>query len=331
MTHKIILNDVAAAANVSPSTASKALNSSGRVSPHTRRQVINVARSMGYISPSNRKRHENYQGGLVALLTNDKEGRFALPALLSAERTLGAHNHACILINTHDNPQLEQDHVDQIAALQVQGLIILGNDTIHRRPLPKSITLGLPTVYAYSPVADRKKCSVITDDKAVGRMAIDRLFSMGRRQIVVIAGDEHSQATRDRIQGCLKRFQQLSIKPVKLLYDSWTMEWGWESTLMLLEQKQDFDGIYCLGDGIALGAIAALQSRGIPVPSAVSVIGTGNDIGAHAQLHPLISTIDINVKQIGCTAASLLTDSINGNPHPGIHMVPPIFINRESL
>ena len=224
-----------------------------------------------------------------------------------------------------------QEHVDQIAALQVKGLIILGNDTIHRRPLPKSITLGLPTVYAYSPVADCKKCSVITDDEAVGRMAIDRLFSMGRRQIVVIAGDEYSQATRDRIQGCLKQFQQLSIKPVKLLYDSWTMEWGWKSTLMLLEQKQDFDGIYCLGDGIALGAIAALQSRGVPVPSAVSVIGTGNDIGAHAQLHPLISTIDINVKQVGCTAASLLTDSINGNPHPGIHMVPPIFINRESL
>lgn len=330
VTHTI-LDDVAAAANVSPSTASKALNGTGRVSASTRRRVIDTARNMGYVPLSMRKRSRHCRTGLVALVTNDVEGRFALPALLSAERTLGAHNHACVLMNSHDNPQLEREHVDQIAALQVEGLIVLGNDTLHRRPLPKSITLGLPTVYAYSPVDDSGECSVISDDVAVGRMAIERLFAAGRRRIAVIAGDEYSQATRDRVRGCLEQFRRLSVQPAGLLYDSWTMEWGRKAALTLLEREPNLDGIYCLGDGLACGAIAALRSRGISVPSEVSVVGTGNDIDVHAQLHPLVSTIDVNMGQIGRRAALLLADLIRGRSHPGIHAVEPTFLDRESL
>lgn len=41
----------------------------------------------------------------------------------------------------------------------------------------------------------------------------------------------------------------------------------------ILEERRDFDGVCCLNDPIAIGALTALTDAGIRVPQDVAVIG----------------------------------------------------------
>ncbi|MEW1847398.1 LacI family DNA-binding transcriptional regulator, partial [Nonomuraea angiospora] len=86
----ITIRDVAAAADVSIGTASKALNGRGRMRDETRDRVLAAAERLGF-------RPNPLAQGLLAgrtytvgLVTGDSFGRFSIPVMLGAEDALGA-------------------------------------------------------------------------------------------------------------------------------------------------------------------------------------------------------------------------------------------------
>lgn len=89
-TRTVTLRDVAHAAGVSMSTASKALNGRADVRPETRRRVEEVALRLDFTPNSLAKAILDGRTGTVGLLTNDLEGRFSLPILMGAEDASGA-------------------------------------------------------------------------------------------------------------------------------------------------------------------------------------------------------------------------------------------------
>ena len=322
------LADVAAAANVSVATASKALNGTGRLSAQTRREVQTAARTLGYRkSTVDRERHRS---GLVGLITSDYNGRFALPLLTGAESTLGASNHAALLMSSHGRPSLERSHIDQLAARGVDGLIVVGDTSNPRPPLKPETTMGLPVVYTYDPSTDPDDCSVVCDNVGAGAQAIEYLLSLRRRYIAVIAGPEDFRAAHDRVKGAWRTFTLYDFRPIAVLYDSWSEEWGERAAHVLVERYPHLDAIYALSDEIARGAVRGLLSDGKRVPQDVAVIGHDNWFVFCANSHPTLTTFDNNIALIGKTAAQYLLDAIRGNPHHGITAVECPMIVRES-
>ena len=168
---KVTLADVAREANVSVSAASKALRHTDRISAQTQRAVAEAARRLGYASPTERasRSAKRKRSGLVGLITSDYNGRFSLPLLTGAETTLGASNHAALLMSSHGQPALERGHIDRLAAYGVDGLIVVGDTTNPRNPLDERTTMGLPVVYTYDPSRDPDDCSIICDNVAPAR------------------------------------------------------------------------------------------------------------------------------------------------------------------
>lgn len=73
-----------------------------------------------------------------------------------------------------------------------------------------------------------------------------------------------------------------------------------------------------------------LRERGVGVPTDVAVVGYDNwDTMALASRPPL-TTIDMNLAEIGCIAALELLQAIEAEPRPGVHTVPCRLIVRES-
>ena len=140
MTKRITLDDIAAAAHVSKATVSKALNDTGQLSAHTRRLILKTADELGYVKTAN-VQTPRCKTGLIGLVTSN-------PALIGAENTLGSTNHAVLLTNSRGDPKLERAHIDQLAARQVDGLLMLGGETDSRPPLKPNTALGIPIVYA---------------------------------------------------------------------------------------------------------------------------------------------------------------------------------------
>ena len=326
---KPTLADVAKLANVSVATASKALNHTDRISAQTQRTVHLAAQQLGY-RKSTESRQRRHRSGLVGLITSDYNGRFSLPMLTGAESTLGASNHAALLMSSHGQPSLEKSHIDQLAARGVDGLIVVGDTTNPRMPLDARTTMGLPVVYTYDPSRDPQDCSIICDNIGAGAQAIEYLLSLGRRYIAIIAGNEDFQAAKDRAQGAWRTFTLYDFRPVAVLFDTWSEEWGERAAQLLTEQHPHLDAIYCLSDEIARGAVRGLMSLGKRVPQDVAVVGHDNWFVFSSNAHPTLTTFDNNIALIGKTAAKFLLDAINGKPHHGITTVECPMIIRES-
>ncbi len=316
MRGRVTLRDVAEAANVSVATVSKALNDTGQLSAHTRRVVIEKAEELGYRKHKMASRH--LRSGLIGLVSADLSGRFALPMLTGAENTLGAANHAVLLTNSRGDPKLERLHIDQMAARGVDGLLVLGSETDPRPPVRQDALRELPVVYAYAPSNDPKDCSVICDNVAAGAMAIRHLIDCGRRSIAVISGPEHYLATRERLKGAESAMRQAGLRfatPVR--YGNWHQSWGRTAAELIMESNIGVDGIYCLNDFLARGAIDALHGCGLDVPEDVAVVGHDNWDVVVNEGAVTITSFDNNLQEIGRRSARLLLDIIRGNPHHG--------------
>ena len=330
MKNNVRLLDVANAANVSLATASKALNGTGRISARTRRLVLQKAENLGY----HRRpwQHQTtQQSGLIGLVSSDLVGRFSLPVITGAERTLGVANHAVLLMNSRGNPNIERDHIDQLAARGVDGLLILNDTTDPRTPIRRATSMGVPTVYVYGSSTDHTDCSITCDNVEAGSRAIDHLVRQGRSRIVILAGLDHYVATRDRLAGASRALAQAGLELVcPTRFGDWHEWWGRAGVNLLISEGVRFDALYCLNDMIARGAIETLTSHGIRVPDDVAVIGHDNwDVTATESSIP-ISSFDNNLDSIGRISARFLLDAIRGKPHTGVTLVNCTLHERES-
>ncbi len=330
MTRTVTLHDIAVAAHVADSTASKALNGTGRISAETRRRVRDIATMRGYVGPRKSGAVSNSRTGLIGIVTADSTGRFALPLLMGVERALGARNHAALLMVSRGVPELERSHINQLSAQGVDGLIIAGNSGNVRMAVDKRILGSLPSVYVYDPSNDPNDCSLVCDNKEAGRKAIEYLLGIGRAHIAIVGGLDFFTATKDRERGALDVLQAAGIHPVELINDRWSEDWGERAGNLLMQRHRKIDAVYCLNDEIARGICRVLQANGHRIPEDIAVIGHDNWETLCVNVHPTLTTFDNELETMGRKAARYLLDAINGRPHHGTFTVESRLVIRES-
>ncbi|WP_291527606.1 LacI family DNA-binding transcriptional regulator [Bifidobacterium sp. UBA744] len=321
MHEPVRLQDVAEAANVSLSTASKVMNDTGRIAAGTRRLVLETARAMGY-EHHHRQPQMRQKTGLIGLVSADLEGRFALPLINGAEQTLGAANHAVLLMNSRGDPRVERRHIDQLAARGVDGLIILNGETDPRPPIRQKTVEDIPIVYAYSPSSDPSDCSVTCDNETAGYQGIRHLIEQGRRRLAVIAGDDGYLATRERLNGIKRALAEEGLRTVApIRFGNWHESWGRTCVRMMFDEGADFDGLYAMNDQIARGAIETMLACGLEVPRDVAVIGHDNWAVTALECPVPITSFDNELETIGRYAARLLLRAVAGRETHGVTKV----------
>jgi LacI family transcriptional regulator, galactose operon repressor len=90
----------------------------------------------------------------------------------------------------------------------------------------------------------------------------------------------------------------------------------------------DVDAIFAGSDQIARGVLT-LDRAGVAVPSQVSVVGFDNWEALATNSRPALSTIDMNLQQLGRIAAQRLFAAIAGPPQSGIETLPCRLVARE--
>jgi DNA-binding LacI/PurR family transcriptional regulator len=325
------LTDVAARAGVSVGTASKALSNTGRMRPETRQRVLDAVRDLDFRPNQQAQSLHTGRSWTVGLMTTDGIGRFSTPVLLGAEDALGAGKISVLLCDTRGDLIREQHHLQNLMDRRVDGIIVTGRRTDPRPPL-SGIHDGVPVVYALSPSTDPTDISVVSDDAQGCRLAIDHLLATGRTRIAHVTGPAHHAAAADRARYTdeLLTAAQLQLSDGKAHFGDWSEAWGRRAADMVLRAAPDTDAFFAGNDQIARGVTDALRERGITVPDQIAVLGYDNwDTMALASRPPL-TTIDVDLTEIGRIAALRLLDAIDENPAPGVHKVPCRLVVRDS-
>jgi LacI family transcriptional regulator len=336
-TQAVTLADVARLAGVSVATASKALNARDEVAAATRERVLAAAGQLSF--------HPNGRVRSIGLLTDELGGgRFAMPLLIGAEVAIGSlasglsdssphglpdGRFSVLLCDPRGDPRRQRHYLAALAR-HVEGFIVLGDDNDLRPALPRDIPV--PVVYAYGESDHPGDVSIIADDEGGARLAGEHLITLGRRHIAHITGPSSYRAARGRAAGLLDVLAGHGLRPAggQPRYGQWSQRWGREAAHEMLAAVPDIDAIFCGNDQIAAGAAQTLHELGRRIPDDVALVGFDNWTEFAADCRPPLTTVDLNLEQLGATAVRHLFAAMGGHPSQGVQREPCRLVIRES-
>jgi LacI family transcriptional regulator len=113
-------------------------------------------------------------------------------------------------------------------------------------------------------------------------------------------------------------------------FGAWSEAWGRRAARVVLRAAPVTDAFFCGNDQIARGVTDALRESGRRVPDDVAVVGYDNwDTMALASRPPL-TTVDMNLHDVGRRSALRLLDAIDGRPTAGVEWTPCRLVLRDS-
>lgn len=330
MRHRTI-HDVARLAKVSIGTASKALNGNGQLRAETRARVIAVARDLGF--RPNDLAHSLHRGQsfTVGVISNDAFGRFSMPIVEGLEECLAEENISVFMCNATDDPEREARHVEALLGKRVDGIVVTARRA-DRRPALHVSSPGVPVLYVFSQSDDPDALCLLPDDFGGAVLATDHLIRLGRRRIAHVTGPERFEAVRLRRDGFLHVLHTAGLDAHAYLPGVWSESWGREAvaTLLAANDKKP-DAVFCGNDQIARGVADALRDAGIAVPDAVAIVGFDNWEIVAAATRPALTTIDMNLGELGREAGAQLVEVMRGTGRKfGVRRLPCRLVIRDS-
>ncbi|MBO0609204.1 LacI family DNA-binding transcriptional regulator [Myceligenerans salitolerans] len=318
------LDDVARAAGVSRSTASRAINGGLRVSPEAQAAVDDAVARLGY-SPNRAARSlVTRRTDSIALVVPEPDGRILTDPFLAAtlrgvSAGLAATDLQLVLLVARPG-----EHPGQMARYlgsgHVDGVIVASH---HRddRLEPELAGGSLPAVFVGRPFADEGLRWVDVDNVGGGRLATRRLVERGCRRIGTITGPLDMTAGVDRFTGWRTEMREAGMPDDAVAEGDFTVIGGTEATQRLLDEHPGLDAIFAASDLMAEGALHALAARGLSVPGDVAVTGF-DDLGIAASTTPRLTTVRNPVVEMVNAATSTLLALLAGEP---IAMDPQVF------
>ncbi len=328
---KISIYDIAAVLGVSGSTVSRALQNHPAISEKVREQVQRTAREMNYKPNAlavNLKRGYSKTIGVVVPYINRN---FFSSAIEGIEEIANKVGYDVLICQSNEQHEKERKILHSLSQGKVDGVIASiayeTNDYTHFNNLAED---RIPLVL-FDRVSDEVKAGTVRGNDYQGAYrVVEYLFSVGCKRIFHYAGFQHVTVWRDRYRGWLDALQACGITPGAdwVRTGGITQDAGVAFAREILQGKALPDAIFSTSDWVALGILLELMRNGVKVPEEVAIFGYANE-PFDELITPSLSSVDQFSKRMGCAAARMLIDKLNGE-NPEDVIIEPELIFRDS-
>jgi LacI family transcriptional regulator len=253
---------------------------------------------------------------------------FYTPFLRGVEQTARDTPWLPLVCYTHDEPQLARRYLERLLARQVDGLIVATGLPEAQGPagnLPPVVHVDKPRV---------RGNVILLDAEEAGFLATRHLVEHGHQRIGLISGPLKWSNVRE----CYAGYERaLSTAGLEVDADcvaevpDFSIEAGRTGAQQLLGLPHGPPtAIFGSADLLAIGAMRAIEERGLRVPQDVAVVGY-NDIDLAALVKPALTTVSAPSYDMGVAAMRMLLDLLAGRPlKPNRVKLPTRLIIRHS-
>jgi len=261
---------VARRAGVSQSTVSRVFSTKAAgVSAAVREKVLKAAAELNYRPNALPGILQTGRSGIIAVVAGGFYNPFFTESLRQVTALLRARKLETMLVETSSDGNLDEI-VGELSRYRIDGVIsVLAIGAAAARKLEDA---DIPIVAVNSHGIGKLR-TVSTDNRAAGAQAADVLIDGGCRRVAYLAGRDSPSQT-ERQAGFLCRLAARGIPPPEIEIAGFSYEEGYEAATRLLSSGSRPDGIFCVGDLVAIGAIDAIrQGFGLSIPGDIQVVG----------------------------------------------------------
>lgn len=320
------IRDVAKIAGVSPSTVSRVLSGSARVSEQKRNRVYQAVAELQYDMKQTQYRGSNKSSSKIGIIMQkhaaiDLAGHPAFSTAISSfEKEVHLQNRRSELIMLDEMLYKNFSILDE---QEVAAYFILGtNEEQEDILLPYLKSKHLPYIILNRWVSDKSINYVNIDDAVAAQQATEYLIALQHRRIAFIGGNKNFRNSKLRIAGFEAAMQQagLEVDSHYILQGDYSELYGYEVGDELVSMQERPTAALVSSDIIAAGLQRKLRERGVKLPHDFSMVGWG-DFTIASYVTPALTTIRMPTSEMGTQAAIALDNMIRYPDVIGTHIV----------
>ena len=321
------LEMVAAEASVSPSTVSRFLNGTAKVSEIKRTAIQAAIKKLKFVSNPIASGLAGGKTHSIGVITQVLGSPYYGQAMLGIEEVLVAANYAPLFVSSRWSEDIEMRCINFLESRRVDGIIIL------TACLPDEIlierSLRTPLVVTSRKLSSDRLFSLNFDNFTGAMKATEHLIESGHKRIAFLKGVTSHPDAIERLRGYRAALKAHSIAydPNLCVQGNFNETGGENATCKLLDSGIQFSAIFAANDQMAYGAALALYNRGLRIPEDISLVGF-DDLPTSSVTLPPLTTVSLG--EIGKIAAQSMIQLISRNTPEPLTLSPELIVRKST-
>jgi len=326
----ITLKAVAQHLGLTPGTVSAVLNdspSARSIPQETKNRIRAAAQELNYRPNFFARTLRNKRTYTIGVITEEIGDSYSSPIISGLEQYLRKRDYFFLtVVHRHDQALLSR-YSQMLSERGVEGIITV-DTTVLEAPM-------LPTVCVAGHKRLKGITNIVLDHERAAGLALNHLKELRHERIAFMKGNPISSDAKDRWDAICRVAAQIGVTidpelTVQIDADDPTPKLGYPFAHQLLARQKPFTALFAYNDISAMGAIRAIQEKGLRVPEDISVMGF-DDIPGAAYHTPSLTTVRQPLNRMGEVAAQTLLERIEGKKeYPPDIAIEPELVVRES-
>ena len=304
------IKDVAAHAAVSVATVSAVINENKYVSPELAQRVQASIATLGYQRNSFARGLKTQISHCIGLIVPDITNPFYTNIARGVEDVAHTHNYSLILGNTDEDPEKEKKYLQLLESKQADGLIIAITDRsyayLQSLPIQNLALVGIDRSLFNLGID-----TVLVENRAGARTAVEHLITLGHRRIGLLTGARGITPTEERLLGYIDALTEhgIEVDPALITTTRPRVDGGERGAYQLLALEDRPSALFMMDGTMVIGALQSIARSGLRCPEDIA-LACFDDFTWASVMRPHLTVVDQPTYDIGQQAAHLLFERL---------------------
>jgi Transcriptional regulators len=308
----VTIHDVAKRAGVSVGSVSRYINGY-TLKDRNRLSIEQAIKELGFKENIIARGLKNSRTMTIGVVIGSLTDIFSTSIVTSLERVLEKENYSLIICDYEGERLKFKQKIDFLKDRLVDGMVIFpgnGRGDILKEVLESRV----PAVIINDDVCEAEVDKVLVDNSNASFRAIEKLIHLGHKHIAVINGPEGNYVSQERYRGYLEamKLYNLTVEPRYVKCGGFNSNGSYNAVMELFNEPEHPTALYITNYYMTLGALMAINQKGIKVPGQLSVIGFDR-FELMDVVKPTLTVIEQPTAEIGEAAAQVLLKRLKGD------------------
>jgi LacI family transcriptional regulator len=297
-------------------TVSRVINHHPSVRPSTRKRVEAAIVDLGYRQNEAARQLKGQRAKIIGLIVPDLSDVFFASCAHTIQHIARSHGYMTLVASSERDPDLEVSQAELMAGSMISGLLIATSARQNSEKLLNLQSTGLTIVAFDRPLLGGDISSVLVENSAGAKEAVQHLMQHGHTRIVCVGYDETVYTIQQRIEGYTQHMYSAGLKP-QVVHGLVSLEEVRRWLAATMDTPDRPTAIFSLNHRTSTFLLQAMTEQGVRAPEEMALIGF-DDFDLASIMRPPLTTVAQSPVELSRRSMNLLMQYIQDPKSPDV-------------